>query len=327
MQLSVSRLEDLPNEILSEIFQYIKVKDLFGSFYNLNLRLNTVLECLDNLYLYLSTTDCNQIQRYNAIAAYIQILFIYGNAQLHLKHFTNIRHLILLQASDELLEQLDINQLSCLEHLVIILSNRREETCKVYIWNQIFCNDFPYLKSCCMHKMGFLWTNSPWRQISSLRILKIGDIDLLSYQSILSSCPNLCSFKFTRVLSSNKPIQTVQHMNLKKLIIVIPWFEELSIDSHMNDYFSCVPNLEQLIFHRTNESQSINESFLKFDWYISSIQLYLPLLTRYIYYFHILKSSRFITSNTEQVIHRIQEHFRSLHRHSYRCQLVFDFLG
>jgi len=119
-------------------------------------------------------------------------------------------------------------------------------------------------------------------------------------------------------------MDNIQHIYLKKLIIVIPWFEELFEDCDMNYYFSCIPNLEQLIIHRTNESKSINESFLKFDWYSLLINTYLPLLSYYTYYFHILKSLRMNSYFTQKILNQIQEYFHHRNRHLNRCRFIID---
>ncbi|CAF1008413.1 unnamed protein product [Rotaria sp. Silwood1] len=327
MSHNFSRLEHLPNEILVEIFEYISTQDLFRTFYNLNYRLNTLIQSLHNHYLSLTTTDCNQIYRYNFIAPYVNILCIEGRAQLNLESFTNIRRLILIQSTDELLEQIERIHMPYLENLVIRSANRRETDFIPFYWNRIFSYDLSYLKICCMHNISLTWTYSSWRKMLSLCILKIGDIDILVYGSILLACPNLYFFKFTRLISNNKSTNIIQHMNLKKLVIVIPWFEDLSQDYSMNDYFSYVPNLEQLIIHRTNDIKSINESYLQYDWYRSSITSYLPLLSHYYYYFHILKSNRLNNLAHQNIFNRIQQRFNNIHRHLYQRRFIFDFIG
>ncbi|CAM4774752.1 unnamed protein product [Rotaria magnacalcarata] len=326
MSHTIKQLEDLPNEILTEIFEYIDATNLFRIFSNLNGRLNKILKSLHTLHLSLTTTDSHQIGAYNRIAPHIEILCIYGLAQLNLKYFTNIRRLILIQASDELVEQLQVIRLKSLEHLTIILDNRQEEDRLAYFWNRIFIYDYPALVSCCLYKIILKWTNLQWRIMPSLSILKIGDIDLLIYESILSSCPNLYFFKFTRLTSKYQSKTIRQHLNLKKLVIVMPRFEDLSHDCHSYKYFSYVPKLEQLIVHRTNESKSISEVYFKFDWYVTSINQYLPSLSRFVYYFHILKSDRLVNSTTQNRFEQIQENFNLTHR-LYQRRLILDFIG
>ncbi|CAF3919871.1 unnamed protein product [Rotaria magnacalcarata] len=326
MSHTIKQLEDLPNEILTEIFEYIDATNLFRIFSNLNGRLNKILKSLHTLHLSLTTTDSHQIGAYNRIAPHIKILCIYGLAQLNLKYFTNIRRLILIQASDELVEQLQVIRLKSLEHLTIILDNRQEEDRLAYFWNRIFIYDYPALVSCCLYKIILKWTNSQWRIMPSLSILKIGDIDLLIYESILSSCPNLYFFKFTRLTSKYQSKTIRQHLNLKKLVIVMPRFEDLSHDCHSYKYFSYVPKLEQLIVHRTNESKSISEAYFKFDWYITSINQYLPSLSRFVYYFHILKSDRLVNATTQNRFEQIQANFNLTHR-LYQRRLILDFIG
>ncbi|CAF3411909.1 unnamed protein product [Rotaria socialis] len=327
MSHTIKQLEDLPHEILTEIFEYIDAPNLFRIFSNLNGRLNKIVKSLHTLHLSLTTTDVHQICAYNRIAPHIKILCIYGLAQLNLKYFTNIRRLILIQASDELVEQLGVIRLKSLEHLTIFLDNRQEEDCLPYLWNRIFIYDYPALISCCLYKINLKWTNSQWRMMPSLSILKIENIDLLIYESILSSCPNLYFFKFTRLTSKYESKQIRQHLNLKKLVIVIPWFEDLSHDCHSHKYFSYVPKLQQLIVHRTNESKSIDEAFLKFDWYITAFNQYLPSLCRFVYYFHILKSDRLVNSATQNRFDQIQENFNLAHRRLCQRRLILDFIG
>jgi len=319
MNNHLSQLEHLPNEIFFEIFQYFDAQDLFQSFYNLNFHFNILLQSLNNLSLTLNTSHSNEIHLYDDIAPYIDILIIYDRIQINLNYFSKLRRLILLQPTYELLKQLEINHLPYLEHLFIRLGNRLENDS-----NKIFFNGFPDLKSCCLYQTGLLTISSSWIPMFSLRILKIGDIDLLIYKSILLSCPNLYFLKFTRLISDHKLIDTIRHIHLKKLVIVIPWFEELFEDCDMNSYISCVPNLEQLTIHRTNESRSINESFLKFDWYASLIKSYLPLLSHFTYYFHILQSHRRFPFPTPNILNRIQQHFHHVHDRLYQCRFIID---
>lgn len=327
MSQSISQLEDLPNEVLADIFEYIDASRLFRSFHNLNARFNRILKSLNNLHLCLMTTCSSQKHQNKNMAQYVRILSIYGQAQLNLNHFTNVHRLTLVQTSDELIEQFERLHLFSLKHITIILGNRRDEERIPYFWNRIFTFDCSRLEICCMHNMSLTWTTSPWKQISSLRILKIGDIDLLVYETILLSCPNLEFLKFTRLMSTSEPKSVIQHRKLKELIIIIPWFERPSLDCDMKKYFAYVPNIEKLILHRTNEAGDIDDSLLKFHWYSSSINLCLPLLSCFIYYFHIFKCNRYLNSTTQPKYCEIQQHFYSTYQHLKRCKFALDFIG
>jgi hypothetical protein len=314
-----SRLEYFPNEIFIEIFQYFDGRNLFRSFYNLNSHFNILLHSLNNLSLSLSTSYYNGI----SIAPFIDILIIRYKTQTNLNNFTKLRRLFVEQLTDEFLEQLERNHLPYLEYLFIHSLDRIEEVRTSHLCSRIFSNGFPDLKSCCISKMNLITISLPWTQMLSLRILKIGDMDIFVYQSILSSCPNLYLLKFARIISNRTSTDVIRHVNLKKLIIAIPWLEELSEDCQMDKYLSCVPKLEEFIVHRTNEIISLNESFLKFDWYASLISLYLPLLPRFTYYFHILKSGRKIDPHTQNILNQIEEHFNRVHQYRF----IIDFIG
>ena len=214
-----------------------------------------------------------------------------------------------------------------LEHLFILLTNSVDINCAPYIWNKIFSNGFPCLETCSAYRMNLTIPVLSWKSVLSLRILKIGDIDIRDYRSILLHCPNLRFLQFTRLSLYCQPVNTIQHMNLKKLVIVIPWFEAFSRGSDIADYFMHVPNLEQFTFHRTDESKSIDESYLKFDWYKSVIDRYFPAPAHLTHYFHILKSSRSIGSINQGLICKMQENFYYVHRHLCQCRFVLDLMG
>ena len=321
------QFESLPNEILNGIFEYFEAKDLFRYFYNLNSRLNICIESLNNLHLVLTSSYCLDNHRYSYITPYIDFLIVSNKVQTNLNYFPKIRRLILLQPTDQLLKQFETDNLPCLEHLFIRVPDHVDDDRMSHLWNKIFSNGFSNLKSCCIYKMNFIPQSPYLTQVLLLRILKIGDVDLTVYKSILSSCPNLHFLKFTRIISNDKPTDIIRHTNLKKLIVMIPWFEELSNDCDMNIYFSYIPNLEQFVVHRTVESKYLNKSFLKVDWYASLITLYLPLLTRFTCYFHILKSVRLIDSNMQNILHEIDEHFNHVHHRLYQHRFIIDLIG
>lgn len=51
MNDTISSIEQLPNELLIEIFEYISAYDLYHTFFNLNSRLNSIINSLQNLHL------------------------------------------------------------------------------------------------------------------------------------------------------------------------------------------------------------------------------------------------------------------------------------
>lgn len=319
MDSQVLRFESLPNEILFEIFQYFDAKQLFRLFYNLNSDFNTLLQSVNNLFLSLKTSSYGKINHDNYLIPYVNILIIYDSIEINLNSFIKLRRLILVKPTDEFLQQLEINHLPYLEHLYIRLASRNQKN-----WSHLFLNGFSDLKTCCIYKPGLLTIILAWPQISSLRILKIGDINLSIYKSILLSCPNLNFLKFTLIESNTKSMDTFHHSNLKKLVIVIPWFEELSEDCDMNFYFLFIPNLEQLTIHRTDESRYINESYLKFHWYGLLIKSHLSSLSYFTYYFHILKSFEIIPVYTYDILEKIQKNFSHIHCHINQCRFNID---
>ena len=83
MSKNLSQLETLPNEILIEIFEHLDARDLFRAFYNLNLRINKLLQCLNKLCLMLSIHDREEISANAIFLPYIQILIVKYNKKLY----------------------------------------------------------------------------------------------------------------------------------------------------------------------------------------------------------------------------------------------------
>ena len=111
------RLEFLPNEILMYIFQYFDARDLFRAFYNLNIRLNKLLQSLNYLSFTLLKYNSNEINDYNIFAPYIYSLIIDYSINIDLNDFVNLHRLTLLSPTSNQLKQIVFTTLPYLEHL------------------------------------------------------------------------------------------------------------------------------------------------------------------------------------------------------------------
>ena len=76
----LSKLEHLPNEILLNIFDHLSIVDRWFSFYNLNIRLNTLLE-----HHHIEKIDLSKCRRARFIFVYETILN-HIHRSLYLKH-------------------------------------------------------------------------------------------------------------------------------------------------------------------------------------------------------------------------------------------------
>lgn len=121
MNTHVSRLEQLPNETLLDIFQYVNARDLFHAFHNLNFRFNTLIKSFYflNLAFHIETIVDNQIRESDEFPAYVYTLTVGRAINVDLTQFLNIRCLKLECPIKRVLSQLNANILPKLEHLTI----------------------------------------------------------------------------------------------------------------------------------------------------------------------------------------------------------------
>jgi hypothetical protein len=310
MNSNLFRLEFLPNELLIDIFQYFHSRDLFRAFYNLNIRFNMLLQSLH--YLSLTVSSKNSIE--GEFLPYIRVLIIDRAIDTNLNRFNQIQYLILRYPTDQLLAQLNGNTLPhlkhlCVNHMHISVLNRIPDLC-----DKIFSNHFPNLKSCYLFEWWTIIKIQTWTQSSSLRILKVGKIDLFVYKIILSSCPNLYLLQLATITSNNTPFDISQHVNLKRLIIKTTAFVQLWNDEDVNSCLSYVPCLEHFSVHRTDITV-----IPKYDWLASIIACHLPYLRRFYFYFHIYDAEIIDEPNLET-----HENFKILHHNRYQSRFIIN---
>jgi hypothetical protein len=315
MNRTSSTFECLPNELFLHIFRYFNTADLFQSFYNLNLRLNTLIQSLNHLHLTISTD--NHLLNLNLFSPYIQGLITIGEVDINLSHFPNLRRLILHSPSKHLFKQLEIDDLPNLESLSIpdVLFGMSP------IFQRIFSNQFPHLKSC--HFFGFetIETIGKWAQIPSLRILKIGFIDFHVYKAILSACPNLYYLKL-KIFQSYLKLSDIQaHSNLKKLEIHCEINDWRYNDQLIDIVLGCATNLEQLSIDRWVAASKLVELIPDYDWFASIIALRLPFLQYFIFCLHLEHHSELISTEMRR---ELRKFFLNAHQNRYQSRFIIQ---
>ncbi|CAF2551743.1 unnamed protein product [Rotaria sp. Silwood2] len=291
----VSQLELLPNEILIELFRYFNGQDLFQAFYNLNIRLNQLIQSFNNLKLvfYLKRSNKNLINDNHIFPLCVYTLIVDSNVDVNLNQFPNVHRLKFEWFSAKELVQLCTNVLPYLEELNLV-----------------------YIET--------LSTNNASLSLPILRILKVRFINLSMYQTILSGCPNLYYFKLCIFTSEECLLNIPKHNNLKRLIIKVgdviwPWNDHL-----FNCYLSCVPNLEHFNVHRLLYISRIRDSFLNYDWLISIISIHLLKLHRFYFYLRTSQPKNINKLNTEKIINQLKETFLQVHNGQCQSQLIIE---
>jgi hypothetical protein len=308
--------EALPNELLINIFRYLKTPDLFQSFYNINFRFNSLIESLNNLHLIIS--ESNHVININLFSPYIHSLITIGEVDINLQHFKNLRCLILQYPTHKLFKRFEDNILPHLEYLSIpdILFGMST------IYQRIFSNTFPNLKRC--HLFGFetIETILKWTQTTSLRILKIGYIDFHVYKAILSACPNLYYFKLKMFQSYLKLSHIQEHVNLKKLEIQSEISDWRYNDQLIDIFLGCVSNLEQLSIYRSMSVANIVELIPDYDWLASIIAIRLPLLRHFSLCLDLEYHLEFIGFISTETRRLLRNFFSSAHQNRYQCRFI-----
>lgn len=319
-----SRLEDLPNELLTDIFKLLDGRNLFRAFYNLNSRLNHLLKSFQYLQLIFHVDPTNISKPNDEIFPfYIHTLIVKSWFDFNLKYFPNVRYLKLNDPLPNLLEQVKSNIMPHLEYLSISYKYNMYEIDLLH--KRIFSNHFIYLKS---YEYSFekdtLMTILDSTRSPSIHLLKIEFIDLSVYKTILSTCPNLCFFKFW-LLPSNGLMTNIQlHNNLKRMIIELKHSEWFIEDNLINEYFSCVPNLKELEIHRRNYTKNILEYLEDYDWLQPSVSFHFPMLRKFKFYFHVSTHKDLMETTDKKMLIQSEKNFLNVHKSHYKAQLIID---
>ncbi|CAF0798300.1 unnamed protein product [Rotaria sordida] len=318
-----SQLEDLPNELLSEIFKNLDARDLFRAFNNLNNRFNQLIQSFQHLQLFFHMDVSNVLKTNDEIFSfYVYTLIVNPWINFNLQNFSNVRRLRLNNPLPKVLEQLQPNVMPYLEHLSVFYTYNMYEM--VLLHEKVFSNRFLNLKSCELYEKQTLITIPHWTQSPSIYIFKTEFIDSALYKIILSACPNLYFLKFLLYSSNRIPTNIPLHKNLKHMIIELREFDWFYDDDIISGFLKFVPNLEQLEIHRRNYSQHVREYIEYYDWLATIINIRLPLLRKFFFNFHLSKDENLIGCIDENMIIKIKSDFSNVHKGQYKAQLIID---
>jgi hypothetical protein len=228
------KFEDLPNELLIEIFEYIDIRDLFNGFLNLNKRINDLLRILRNLSYNIERSNpilislfANQITRV--------IINTWQDIDLH--QFPYLHSLILHQSTINQLKQI---RSEFMPHLVY-LSISSLSGCSLA--EQIFSNAMPSIRHVDLGRVDVhSWSQSPF--LSSVSIHST-DPTVIPY--ILLSSPNLIYLHVhfltdTAAIFNNPP--SVSNHPLRQFILSDP-YHKLSFN-HVHRLLVLIPNVRKI---------------------------------------------------------------------------------
>lgn len=315
--MNFSRLELLPNEILIETFEYLDARASYQAFYGLNFRFNLLLQSLNRLYLHIHYDGRNRISHDHLIATRIHTLIIDRNRLIDdLYRFPNIRSLIFIRSSKEKIERVidQIANLENLEYLTIKLKSRIH-LCSLY--QRIFTNDFPVLKSCILTSFQPKSLMDTWTQTPSIRSLHIISDFSRIHVSLLAACPNLHFLKLTIPKLAVTPADVQVHKNLKRLNLTLT-SDQWSFDDFIFDtLFACIPNLEHLYIQQSIVNTEMLNSLDESNWLTT-------VLTRHLLLLHKFKFTLQLSNDQHFDIYQLKTNFLKAHNHRYGYELEIN---
>jgi hypothetical protein len=310
--MNFSRLELLPNEILMEIFEYLDARDSYQAFYGFNLRFKLLLQSLNQLYLHIHYDRRNRIRHDHLIALRIHTLIIDRNRFIdNLYRFPNIRNLIFIKSSAEKIERV-IDQIANLEHLTIKVKQSGIRLCSLY--QRIFTNDFPYLKSCILTNFQPQSLIDTWTQTPSIHSLHITSDFSRIHMSLLAACPNLHFLKLNIPQLAVTRLDVQLHKNLKRLNLTFRSDQWPFDDFIFNTLFACIPNFEHLYIQQLIANTEVINSLNASNWLATLLTGYLVSLRKF-------KLTLRLSDNQHFDIHQLKTNFLKAHNYRYGYEL------
>ena len=181
----ISRLEDLPNELLFGVFKYVDTRDLYRSFWQLNDRLDDILQSLKNLSLKI---DQNDLSMMHLFAARVVRLEVNTWHEVDLRRFVNLRSLILRRTTRIQVTQIRPNILPHLTYLSLSLAF--DFWSSTQLAQEVFSNGFPSLRYADLGRVDIPYTHS-WSMSPHLRSLSVCSSEAVIVSLALASCPHL----------------------------------------------------------------------------------------------------------------------------------------
>ena len=307
--------EDLPNELLIEIFQSIDARNLFESFSNLNRRFNALLRSLNKLIFIIRP---GQEQHENIDHAQIETLIVHSNANLKLSSYPRLRHLILIDSKDKQISEA-MKDARSVEKIALISPRCFYTTLNFH--EMIFSNGFPRLKSCHLTSVylpSMEIRQVSWKQSPSIRSLKISSRDPSIHLAVLSACPNLRYFDLTIRQLDHPLVEIDTHFHLRKLRLRFEDGQWPIDQSIFKKFFIVIPYITDLYVHRFACLPELFNELIEFNWLGPIIHQQLQHLQRFYFYVHLVSTDE---NRYAFLIDQMQTNFRQIYSDLSHCIL------
>ncbi|CAF3396505.1 unnamed protein product [Rotaria socialis] len=188
--VEITRFEDLPNEIIFDILNYLTLEHIHCSFIDLNSRLNSLIRSSNNLTLIFDEKpDRLLMESYKFQLVH---LIIDTSNECDLAQFFNLHSLIIYNRNLNHIKQIRPKTLPNLVNLLFLL--KPDFKVPVELIDDIFSNRFPYIRYVNLGHIDKPFIKS-WSITYSLEILFIRCDQLMIIENILEASPNLKYFQ------------------------------------------------------------------------------------------------------------------------------------
>ncbi|CAF1608329.1 unnamed protein product [Adineta ricciae] len=265
--------EQLPNELIYEIFNYLDIFSLYRIFSHLNIRLNTILNHLTNISFQINSSEDTNDPLIHRFAQQIISLHIFHSNCIDFILFSHIRSLNIRDyLSERQLTQIRYENFPKLVYLNMPFINESDESYKFF--QRIFSNEFPHLNKCIFGDISSPNSKSSWSISPSIRSLISTGFCLSTYIHILHSCPNLTYLHWSIVRYSDDEHFPRKHFHLQHL-----YLRTINLET-IRFVLDCVPNLKRL-FLVSDWSRGNNCSSLNFEKLAEIFEQYVPNLCHF----------------------------------------------
>ncbi|CAF1329795.1 unnamed protein product [Adineta steineri] len=237
-----SELEDLPNELLFDIFNYLTIEDFDNAFNNLNSRFNNLLLSIYNmLFIFDENPNFYLIKSYGFKIAH---LIIDTSNECNLKEFSNLNSLILYNRDLNHIKQICPQILPNLVNLSFLLESDFQPP--IQLINEIFSNKFPSLRYVNLGWIDRPYSNS-WLISPSIKYVSIRCKNSMIISDILLSCPNLNHFQLNILCNSDRNNINLSSTFIHSLKRFTLWSDEIELSYDLIDnLLSYIPNIQRL---------------------------------------------------------------------------------
>lgn len=228
---SITQFDDLPVEMLMDIFRYLSVHELYFSFSQLNTHLNFILQSLRNLIL---VTASHRDPVFSFFNSFVEIQIQFNNSsssalsQFNFSNFINLRSFSISQLifSDSYIEPIEQLEQFISPNLCPHLQSLRIPYCSQKLADWIFTGAFPYLKICHLYDSPYekiILPSSKMNTLPTLRQFTIQKRNEDDFEKILLLCPNLryldvsCDCKLSSFIHITTPYTSLKRLHLSRL--------------------------------------------------------------------------------------------------------------